>query len=233
MMVPRASGISNAFALQFPTNISGSDTGAPYAVIEFANPQNNGLPIWGPSNAGVTVIRRLKVQNQTGYYAQFWWSSSDTTFITTNGYWGFHPYPQSGTNAGTTHYWEVTSGGTDQTTNGAGSPVSVSYGTTFVQACVVSRQNANQKTLRHYWNLPNVTTADWIERSETNTAFGESAPPNPKVTIGDSPWFSTQQHERAGNDGRRKEGVVLEHRERVENGLSRGDAEGPAGDGKH
>lgn len=190
-----------AFALDFPSNVSGSSQVSAYGVIEFVNPQSDGLPIWGPSNAGVTVIRKVKFKQQTGYYAPFWWSQGDGEFNGSNGYWGFGPYPQNESNTGTTHWHEIATGGGDFIdANGAGpgsgSPTTVTMGATYVQAMVVSRQSANQKTLRYYFNLPNVDTSNYVQRVETLSNYGESSPPSPKVTQGNSPWMAGFQEER-------------------------------------
>jgi hypothetical protein len=189
------------YALQFPSNVSGSDTAAPYVAIEYANPQSNGLPIWGASNAGVTVIRKLMPHQQTGYYAQFWWSQGNGSIDLSGGYWGMHPYPSNGSNSGTTHVWEIATAGGDffnsagSTTPGDGE--TVTQDATRLQAMTVTRAGASSKTLRFYRNLPNVTSADYIQRVETTSNYGETDPPSPKVIIGDSPWFASYQHERA------------------------------------
>lgn len=191
------------FALQFPSNVTGSDTSAPYVAIEFANPQSNGLPIWGVSGGGVSVVRKIRVIQQTGYYAQWWWCQGDgATFDPSAGYWGMHPYPTTQDNTGTAHWWEIATGGgdfidADGTSVGSGAPTTVTKGINYTQGMTVTRAGASSKTLRFYHNLPNVTTSDYIQRVETTSNFGETDPPSPKVIIGDSPWYTHYQHERA------------------------------------
>lgn len=196
--------VGGAYALQFPTNVSGSDTTAPYVAIKFANPHLNGLPIWGAGGAGVTVVRKIRPTQQTGYYAQFWWSN-DGSFLWNGGssgsYWGMHPYPQSSSNAGTTHWWEIaTSVGGDftDTRSGVGLKKTVVQDTTYLQGMRVTRTDANNKTLVFYTSLPSVANADVIEYIETSASYGETNPPSPAVTIGDSPWYASFQHERFG-----------------------------------
>lgn len=189
-------------ALQFPSNVSGSDTAAPYVAIEFANPQSNSLPIWGASNAGITVVRKIQPIQQTGYYAQIWWSQGDgATFDPSAGYWGIHPYPTTSNNTGVDHVWELACAGGDFFSSAGSTDVgqgtSVTKDVTYLQGLRITRTNASSKTLQFYFNLPNVDASNYIQRVETTASYGESNPPSPKLTIGDSPWYTHYQHERA------------------------------------
>jgi hypothetical protein len=172
-------------------------------ALEFADPHLNGLPIWGASGQGVTVVRKIRVIQQTGYYAQIWWSQGDgATFDPAAGYWGAHPYPTTLDNTGTSHWWEIAVAAGDYidssgSTAGSGAPTLVTKGVTYTQALVITRASANSKTLRFYFNLPNVDSANYVETTITSAGYGESNPPSPKLIIGDSPWFSHYQHERA------------------------------------
>lgn len=190
---------STLSALVFPSNISGGDTSAPYVAIQLLNPQSDGLPIWGPGNAGVTVIRRIKTVQQTGYYAQFWWSNDGFLWDSgsPNTYYGFHPYPDSSTNQGTTHSWEIASdfGGDFGTTRG-GSSKTVVKDEWFLQALRVVKNGDATKLLTFYTSLPSTANADVIDAS-LSAGYGETNPPSPRVTIGDSPWYAGFQHERA------------------------------------
>lgn len=193
------------YALRFPSNISGSDQSAPFVAIKYANPHLNGFPFWGPSNQGVTLIRRIKYAQQTGYYAD-WWYTDDSSFEDSKsgsrGYYGFHPYPSTSTNAGTTHYHEIaTDDGGDFYTSKAGSPITVVKGQWYTQALKVVRTNANSKTFTLYTNLPSVADADVVEHTVTFSNYGEASPPqvNPQITLGDSPWYGTYQHERSSS----------------------------------
>lgn len=188
-------------ALSFPSNISGADTSAPYVALRKVNPHLDGLPIWGPGGAGVTVLRRIKTRAQTGYYAQLWWSAGNGQFLWdgggANSYWGFHPYPQDQNNQGTTHWWEIASGtGQDFYTNDAGNAITMSHGSWLVQALVVKRNGDSTKTITGYFNLPDVTNNTKITVNLA-AGYGEVNPPTPTLTIGDSPWFALYQHERA------------------------------------
>ena len=51
------------YALQFPSNPSAKDNSAPYAVLEFANPHLDGLPLWGPGGQGWTLLTRWRTKS--------------------------------------------------------------------------------------------------------------------------------------------------------------------------
>lgn len=79
--------------------------------------------------------------------------------------------------------------------------VYVNPGATYIDAVRVTRASSTSKTIRRYFNLPNVNSANYIEKVITST-YGESNPPSPVVMIGDSPWGqnATYQHEKADGD---------------------------------
>lgn len=202
------------YSLLFPRNDDlpggGSDNNGPIVAIKFDRPDTNGLPIWGPGGAGVTVIRRIKPVQQTGYYAQFWYTD-DATFEESWGhshnwgYWGFHPYPADNAgnslgNSGTQHLWEVaTDLGGDFFRNIDNSYPVVVKDRWFTQALKIVRNSANSKTFTFYWDLPNVDNAHVIQFTVTTSNYGEESPPDehPQLTLGDSPWYADYQHERA------------------------------------
>ena len=80
--------------LNFPSN--GDSPSTAFVAFQFLNPQNQGLPIWGPNGAGVTYIWKYKPRQQLGYYVTLWWSENGN-FLWDNGssntYYGAHPYP--------------------------------------------------------------------------------------------------------------------------------------------
>jgi hypothetical protein len=93
------SGVSGEFALAFPSNRVADEVASPFAVLKFDNPQSNGLPLWGASGGGVTIIMkwRNRAVMQPGYMARFWWAQGDGNFDgATEGQYGFHPYPVRG-----------------------------------------------------------------------------------------------------------------------------------------
>lgn len=200
------SSSAGQFAIQFADNlvIGGSNTNAPFIAIQLLNPQSNGLPIWGASGGGVTVIRKIKQLNSVGYQAQFWWSNNGS-FLWNSGsagsYWGMHPYPPGGV-TGTSWVHEIASGVGGDYFSSAGSSdpaqgTAVSVDTNYLQGMQVSRAGASNKTLTYFFTLPSTAGADTVSVNITDANFGETDPPSPAVTIGDSPWYSFFQHERA------------------------------------
>ena len=199
-------GAGGAFALQFADNtvIGGSNTTAPFIAIQLLNPQLNGLPIWGAGGGGVTVIRKIKQLNSIGYMAQWWWSNNGSFLWDAgapNSYWGMHPYPPGGA-AGTSWVHEIASDRGGDYFNFAGSPdpgqgTAVTVNGSYLQGMQVSRAGVNDKTLTYYFNLPSTANGDKVSVNVTSASFGEVDPPSPAVTIGDSPWYSFFQHERA------------------------------------
>lgn len=184
------------FALLFPSNVSGTSTTSAYGVIEFANPHTNGFPTLGPGNSGWTVIRRVKPLQQTGYYAQFWWSRADGQFQGTDFYAGFHPFPQNALPSGTTHYWEIaTEGGDALGYDDNANPRTVTQNQWYLQAFKLE-YNAGAPRMWFYPALPNVSTSSVI-RFTCQNGYGSTTPPSPKITIGNSPWMAGYQEERA------------------------------------
>lgn len=205
-----AAVVAGAFALRFPSNNTlpdvGSDQTGPFVALQFSNPQNNSFPIWGVSGGGVSIVRKIKQQASTGYQALFWWSRGDGGFSAGDGYYGFHPYPSNSANTGTTHVHEISTDGGDfvdsaGNNQGAGgaTPTTVPVGTTLTQGFTVTRAGANSKTMKYYFQLPGVASTDYALKTVTTPGFGETNPTTPKITIGDSPWYATFQHERGAH----------------------------------
>jgi len=218
---PLPAGVSGAFGLEFPSNSAAVNTTDPYAVLEFSNPQSNGLPLYGVGGSGITVVRKIKMKPtlQPGYTAQIWWSQADGAFGgASEGMWGFHPYPAKGYDQlnnygpGGAGYFihEIATAGRDvvetntewATGDNPSAPTltrgyAVAANTTYLQGARITRNNASSKTLIYYHNLPNVGASDQISWTETTSNYGETTPPTPKLTIGDSPWYAAFQHERA------------------------------------
>lgn len=190
------------YALRFPSNISGSDTAAPYAVIRYDSPHSNGLPAWGPGNAGVTVIRKLKGHQQTGYFARIWYTRNDTTFD--GKCWGAHPYPSTQNNTGTTHKDEIAAESGDWFDSAGSSTPSDGHTVTqeqiVVQALKCTYVSGSNHVLKDYHSLPGVTSTDYIQRTITGAGFMDTMSNGSQFVIGDSPWFASFQHERGSMD---------------------------------
>lgn len=184
--------------LDFPSNGDGR-VGNAFVAFQFLDPHKNGLPIWGPGNAGATYVWRIKPRQQSGYYVTFWWSNNGSFLWnggSPNSYYGAHPYPQSASKTGTTHWWEVASNyGGDETVTRAGTKKTVVQDVWYTQALRVTYNGDGTKTLVFYIALPSTASADVIEET-VPAGYGNVNPPSPALTFGDSPWWVSFQHER-------------------------------------
>jgi hypothetical protein len=183
--------------LTFPSN--GDAPSNAFVAFQFLNPNLDGLPIWGPGGAGTTYLWKIMPRQQTGYYVTFWWSNNGSFLWdggTANSYYGAHPYPTSGSVSGTTHWWEIaTDYGADKFATRAGINKLVVKDRWYSQALRVMRNSDGTKTLVFYTELPSTADADVIEWTVPST-YGETNPPSPALTVGDSPWYASFQHER-------------------------------------
>jgi hypothetical protein len=183
---------SQITGLDFPSN--GDPPSGAFVACQFHNPHLDGLPIWGPGGAGATYIWKVFPRQQTGYYVTFWWASGGD--FTGDTYYGCHPYPKTGNSSGTAHNWEIaTDYGGDKQDTRAGGPLTVVKGRWYTQALRVTRNPNGTKTLIFYIDLPSLANSNIIEFTNV-AAYGEQNPPQPKITIGDSPWYASYQHER-------------------------------------
>ena len=180
--------------LIFPSNGDVPDTNADSVRFRWVNPHSNGLPIYGPSGAGVTYLWRYKPIQQTGYYTTFFWGNDDgagtvaDTFLwqggpggAANTYYGFHPYPPGGS-SGTTHQWEIS---VEQNDFLNGDVVKEVW---FKQAAVCWGAAGIAKQHEFYWDLPNVDAGHKVTRTTASATWGDTNPPSPYLTFGDAPW---------------------------------------------
>ncbi|MBI2558897.1 right-handed parallel beta-helix repeat-containing protein, partial [Candidatus Woesearchaeota archaeon] len=168
--------------LDFP----GSD-GVNTIRFKFTNPQNNGLPIYGPGGQGVTYIWRAYPRFQPYYFTTFFWGNDDgqgnldSTWFWDNGspgtYYGAHPYPIWPDY--TFHKWEIASDGYDYT-----STENVVYNKWYTQA-LICYADTGGKHCTYYYNLPD-TTKTVVHDSVPS--WGNTNPPAPALTFGDAPW---------------------------------------------
>lgn len=180
------------YGLDFP----GSSPVATTIRFKFTNPQNNGLPIYGPYGNGVTYIwkaypRAQKSPAMGGYYTTFFWGNDDgagtlKTFLWKNRnsvadtFYGVHPYPRHRYTSSTLTDWEIAVEQQDFI-NGR-----VVYGQWYKQALVVW-SDATGKHHEFYWDLPRTDAGYMVSRISPPT-YGNIDPPSPTLTWGDAPW---------------------------------------------
>ncbi len=175
---------------------TGLDFPGTSAVIrfKFANPQNIGLPIYGPSGRGVTYIWKVYPRQKAGYYTTFFWGNDDN-YIWDNGgantYYGAHPYPQPPGVGSTAHKWEVSCESADF----LGSDVV--YNQWYIQALRVWSDSVG-KHHEFYWDLPKTDSGHLITHTAA-TSYGNTNPPNPSLCWGDSQFdYFTEQEMYSG-----------------------------------
>ena len=179
------------YGLQFPSNFDAPVTAL--VAFQFENPQNDGLPIWGPNHEGVTYIWEYKPRQQNGYYTTFFWAENSTAFTwdggSPNTYYGCHPYPKGGGGQTIGHNWEIsgTDEGSDFQATRSGSPLTVVKDVWYTQAFQIKVNSNGSKTCVFFIDLSDTSNGNVIE----NTAYpnwGETNPPHPALTFGDAPW---------------------------------------------
>ena len=179
--------------LDFPGSVAVANTPGPSPRtmrFKFENPHLNGLPIYGPGNAGVTYLWRAYPRQQNGYYTAFFWGNDDgqnnlNTFIWLPGggadsYYGAHPYPQPPP-SGAQHKWEVSVEQNDFL-NG-----DVQYNRWHTQALRVWVDGQGRKHHEFYWNLPFTDKQHSINYLAPRS-WGNRLPTVPALTWGDAPW---------------------------------------------
>lgn len=191
-------------AIRFPSN--GESPASVYCAIEKLNCASDGMGMWGGTGNGWTVITRRRFRSQAGFHAGYWLSPSqgdanDTQFDANHNV-GFHPYPNPPPRiSATTTNWEIAAEGQDYLNNRNSSAVWVTYDQWFTQAIRVIVNGNTTKTLIFYLNLPSTSNDDVIEVT-TAAGYADSSIPGGypygalAVTIGDSPWWATNQQER-------------------------------------
>jgi hypothetical protein len=190
-------GAGPTSGLDFPSN--GDEPADAFVAFQFLAPGTLGMPIWGPNDQGATYMWKYRPRQQTGYYVTFWWSNNGNFLWdggSPNSYIGGHPYPTVGNSTGTDHNWEIaTDYGGDYMTTRAGGPKPVVKDVWYTQALRATKNPDGTKTITFYTELPSVADEDVIEVSVV-AAYGETVPPAPAITFGDSPWYADFQHER-------------------------------------
>src|SRR5262249_8390967 len=179
-VVPAPEAQTSQSGLDFP----GSAAVASTMRFRFSDPENAGLPIYGPGGNGVTYIWRAYPRQQNGYYTAFFWGN-DGEFWWDGGipntFYGAHPYPDvPGNLVGSTHKWEIAVEGNDFV-NGV-----VVYNRWYTQA-FRAWSDGSGKHHEFYWDLPN-TDASHVVIRISSSGYGNKNPPSPALTWGDAPW---------------------------------------------
>jgi hypothetical protein len=174
------------YGLDFPGNGSGT------IRFKFTNPQNNGLPIYGPGGNGVTYIWRAYPRRQSGYYTTFFWFMDDGSGKLEQIFWnngesdteyGAHPWPHDAHDR-TIHKWEIA---VDRVDRVLPSDTLVVYDRWYTQVLRVWRDQDGYKHHIYYWDFPYTDDSHIVSHTAAQS-YGETNPPSPALTWGDAPW---------------------------------------------
>ncbi len=191
--------------LDFPSN--GDAPADAFVAFQWLDPQDSGLPIWGPDNRGATYIWKYCPRQQNGFYVTMWYSRADGHFNhgtpLYDPYYGGHPYPfpPRGGVDNPRHVWELAGLEDGRDTLGTGGfdddarARKVVKGVWYTQALRITYNPNGTKVARFYIDLPATRLSDYIEYRST-AAYGNRTPRKPAITFGDSPWYPDFQHER-------------------------------------
>ncbi len=177
--------------LQFPSN--GDDPSNKHIAIQFLNPQNDGLPIWGADHGGTTWVWEYYPFQQTGYYVTFFWADNGDNWH--EAYYGCHPFPiPPSAGSGTSHYWELAgmANGRDNTNTRDGGPLVVVKERWYKQALRIHVNPDGSKQAVFYIDLPD-TSNKFVIDVTSDAGWGETNPPNPVVVFGSAPWANSER----------------------------------------
>lgn len=175
--VPSGGG-GDVYGLRFPTN-GDSPVGT---MVAFRFTGTN-----APSAYPATYVWRVKYREQASsaggrYFTLFFWADTTLTGFVTQGYYGFHPYPDPAPN-GTPPRWEVSTEGVDIT-----GPV-VTFDQWYTQAAVVRLVNTDELECVFYYDLAGAGTSAKITHTSTsNWALTFPNGASPGIVFGDAPW---------------------------------------------
>lgn len=147
---------------------------------------------------------RIKTRQQTGYYVTLWWSNTPS-FQNANQYVGGHLYPKSAINSGTTHRYEIAApdgGDYFDTRSGLANSPDAEHGVWLKQALRVVRNVDGTHTYTFFRKIGSGSNNDILEKTPTggSATAADTPPTTPHLTIGDSPWFASYQHERLSGE---------------------------------
>ena len=166
--------------------------------FRFLNPQDNGLPIYGPGGQGVTVIwQTYPKSGQSGFWTHFFYAK-ETGALWPNGtqsyYWGAHPFPTGGDYTLSRHDWEIAIEEADYCSK-TGFDCSVAgdfaYDRWYQQAFVVSGASGANKQHQYYYDIDSLgaSIGPSFSRASSLSNYGDSVPSGTiSLSFGDAQW---------------------------------------------
>lgn len=137
-----------------------------------------------PDIQPLTLIWRVKPQQQTGFYTTFFHGRGDGSFIAEQNYFGCHPFPDTG-DTGVVHNWEIAIEGTDDIVDEGAVSTVVTKDRWYTQAAVCRADGLGQSIVDFYWDLG--TSTSRVITHTTSSGVLSNAP-TPALTFGDAPW---------------------------------------------
>ena len=137
-----------------------------------------------PDIQPLTLVWRVKVSQQNGYYTTFFHGRTDGSFLGDMTYFGCHPYPKTPP-SGSTHWWEISCNGNDYYTDANSNDTTVSYDTWMLQAAVCWNSGGDAH-INFYWNLA-AGASRVIQFTGVGSSFTNNAN-SPALVFGDAPW---------------------------------------------
>ena len=191
------------YGLQWPSNNYELNA---LTLAYILNPQNDGMPIWGPSGNGATYIWEYKPVQQAGYYAVLWWAglaqANDTNYFSNyvaQCYWGAHPYPYPSGHDQVNHKWEIAVYASDiinTLPEGVGASVDVVKDVWYTQGFRCWKAGDGTKVMRYYIDLPSLVDGKIIQFTAV-ASYGETLPDAtfapPAIMMGDAPWARSKE----------------------------------------
>ena len=189
--------------LDFPGNRGG---GVSSIRFKFSAPHSNGLPAWGPSGVGVTVIWHARTAEEPlpapcdngtdrPFYTSFFWGN-DGSWQPQHAVWGFHPYPRDGffCDDGGKLYWSIANGSDIYDTT---DDLITVWDTWRWQVSRVWGASGNDKEFEYVWDwltgYNGSTISSVYEITDTISSWGDSNPTTPVLVWGDAPWNPTDE----------------------------------------
>ena len=192
--------------LDFPGNRGG---GVSEIRFNFLNPHSNGLPAFGPSGVGVTVIWKAYTREEPfptptcdngtdrPFYTTVFWHN-DGSFDLTKATWGFHPYPRDGfycTDGGKL-YWEIAFSSGDAFD--VPDDEITAFDTWRWQVGRVWGTSGSEKYAEYVWDWLTGYNGSTIDTDyEINTVsaagWGDTNPSSPALMFGDAAWNTSNE----------------------------------------
>lgn len=136
-----------------------------------------------PNIKPLTVMLKAFPINHAGFYTFFFHGPEDGTFSGASDYFGCHPYPD--TPGASTHKFEISVEGADDTTADNGQSSVVAYDQWYNQAATSEDTSGTVTTIRYWYDLLD-TPLKVITHPTIHGVLNNAS--DPCIVFGDAPW---------------------------------------------